>query len=433
MLTISDIRGLLARPLVRHGLQTYAFTASILSLNLLTGILTARVLDPDGRGELTAIVTVTQVLVYLFAMASSRSLAYHQARHPEDAGRLLSTWLLLSIPFAILAIVAGQLLLPTLFDAQSQSAIDIARIYLLTILLTLCAEPLYGVLLGDEDFLFWNAQRLAQPALTVVGFGALWLADSLTVETALVTLAVAGAATSAATGVRVLRRHGLGRPGKALAKTTLSFGLRAHGETFTALVNARLDLLIMPAFLGAVSVGLYSVATSLAWIVAQIAGVLWWIVLPAAARRGEKEGKATVMASVYATLAVGGFFALALAAVAEVAVRLVYGDAFAGAVEPLRLMLPGVVFQSMAAILAAGISASGRPFTATLTSLAGAGVTIAGLVLFLESGGLNAAALVTTAAYALILVLNAIVYRRITGSGWGELLASPMHAARAAT
>ena len=31
------------------------------------------------------------------------AIAYHQARHPEDAGRLLSTWLLLLVPLAIIA------------------------------------------------------------------------------------------------------------------------------------------------------------------------------------------------------------------------------------------------------------------------------------------------------------------------------------------
>jgi O-antigen/teichoic acid export membrane protein len=432
VLTVHGIRRLLGRPLVRSGLQSYAFTASILVLNLATGILTARVLDPGGRGELTAVITVTQILVYLFAMGSSRALAYHQARHPEDGGRLLGTWLMLSVPSALLAIAAGELLLPTLFAAQSQTAIDIGRVYLLTILLSLCAEPLYGVLLGDEDFLFWNVQRLAQPALTVVGYVGLWLADRLTVEAALVTLAVSGAVTSAATGVRVIRRHGLARPDAALARTTFWYGLRAHGETFTALVNARLDLLIMPAFLGAASVGLYSVATSLAWIVAQLAGVLWWIVLPATAKRGE-QSQGTVVASVYATLAVAGGAAIALAAVAGVAVELVYGSDFAGAVEPLRLMLPGVVFQAMASMLAAGIAGSGYPFTATLTSLAGAVLTAVGLLLFLRSGGLNAASLVTSAAYAVILVLNAAVYRRISHSSWRDLLASPMRMSSAAT
>jgi O-antigen/teichoic acid export membrane protein len=424
VIDLGAIRRLLTRPLVRQGALSYVFTAGILVVNLITGILAARVLGADGRGELTAVSTITLILVYLFAFGGARAVAYHQARHPEDGPRLLGTWFLLSLPLSALGVIVGELMLPVLLAAQTEAVLHIARLFLLTLFLTLWAEPLYGVLLGDQDFLFWNAQRLAQPVLTVVGYLCLWQLDALTVESALVVLAAAGLTTSVATAVRVVRRHGIGRPSADVARSTLWYGVRTQAGTLTVIVNARLDLLIMPAFLGATSVGLYSVATSLAWIVAQLSGSLWWLVLPAAARRPER-GRETVLASFYATLAIGTVFALGLGLVADLAIRAVYGAEFGGAAEPLRLMLPGIVCQASGSMVASGMSATGRPFTATIASFVGAILTVTGLLLFLRSGGINAAALVTTASYVVSMVLGILIYRRVTKSEWRDLLPSP--------
>ena len=424
MSRLAALRRLASKPLVRHGLLSYGFTASILVVNLATGILVARVLGADGRGEVTAIVTITLVLVYTFAMGGSRAVAFHQSQHPEDAARLLGTWLALSVVLGTIGVAVGQLLLPVLLAAQSDAVLDLARIFMFTLFLTMAAEPLYGVLLGDQDFLFWNAQRFAQPVLTVIGYVVLWRTGELTVESALVVMAVAGVMTSGATGVRVLRRHGLGRPSVPLGKKTLWYGVRIQAGTLTVIVNARLDLLIMPAYLAAASVGLYAVATSLAWVVAQLSGALWWLVLPAAARRPDKT-RETVLASLYATLAVGATFALVLGLAASVAITAVYGEEFKDAAEPLRLMLPGVVLQTTGSMLASGMSGSGRPFASALPSLFGAILTVIGLLIFLPSGGINAAAIVTSVAYGATMIFGIFVYKHVTDTPWRKLLTSP--------
>ena len=109
--------------------------------------------------------------------------------------------------------------------------------------------------------------------------------------------------------------------------------------------NTKLDLLIMPAFLGSASVGLYSVAANVAGIVLTVCGSLSSVVMSAAARRGP-DGPRLVVASLQLTLVVGGGLAAAIVLVAGPAVNLVYGTDFAGSVTPLRLLLPGVVLMA---------------------------------------------------------------------------------------
>jgi O-antigen/teichoic acid export membrane protein len=208
----------------------------------------------------------------------------------------------------------------------------------------------------------------------------------------------------------------------ALAKRTLWYGLRAHGASVSGYLNARLDLLIMPAFLSATSVGLYSVATNVSWIVFVVPGSVAAVLLPVATRRKESgAAPATVLRSMWSTLAVAAAFALVIGLVAGFGVRLVYGNEFRGSVEALRILLPGCVFYAAAFCLISGLYSSERPFTAAVLQAVGLALSAVALFVFLPSGGIVAASIISTAAYTLVFVLAAISYCRVEGLRWSDL------------
>lgn len=414
-------RRLAAPGLVRDSGLTFVLYGLTLMVNLLTGVLIARTLGADGRGALTAIITVPQMLAFIFAIGVSQAVAYRLAREPSAGGRLLTTWTVILLPLAALALAVGFLLLPVLLGAQSEHTHALAQLFLVTVVLGLADELTSGFLLGDHDFLFFNLRRLAQPTLMGIGFLALWGADRLTVDSALAVTAAALVLTSAAGIVRILSRH-RPRPGsQALGREQIWYGVRAYTSGLGQTVNARLDLLIMPAILTASAVGSYSVATNLAFIVATLGGTLAQIVLPAAARQGA-GGTRTVILSLYATLGVSVAMAAVLAAAAEIGVRTIYGPEFADSVLPLRILLPGCVLFAAAAVLWSGLNAANRPFTAAAAQVGGIVVTIVGLLIFLRSGGIVAAAIISTVSYALVFAASAFLYRRALHLEWRDFL-----------
>jgi O-antigen/teichoic acid export membrane protein len=147
-------------------------------------------------------------------------------------------------------------------------------------------------------------------------------------------------------------------------------------------------------------------------------------VLPAAARDRER-GPIKVVGSLWASLAVAGVLALGLAVFARPLLGFVYGDDFRDAAEPLVLLLPGAVLFAGASILGAGVYAAGRPFTATLAQLLGMVVTVFGLFAFLRTGGITAAALVSSASYATVFLVTLVVYKRIARVPWRQFLPTP--------
>jgi O-antigen/teichoic acid export membrane protein len=404
-------------------------TGATLGSNLVTGVLLARVLGPSGRGELAAILAAVAMVAWLFSVGGRQAASYHLAKRREEGGAVLASWLVVVLPLALVATVVGEAFLPYVLAAQDDETLWLARLLMLPLVLFFVSELVYGVLLGDRDFVFYNVMRLGQPLVIAASLVGLWTAGVLSVGTAVLVTFLASLLDTVAVAVRVFRRHGLRRPSRAVAWKTLWYGLRAHGTSTGGALTTRLDLVIIPAFISAASVGLYSVATNVSWIIVSVSGSLAALVLPAAAAQKD-GGTRTVVRSVQTTVAVGGTLAVGLAATASLAVPLVYGEAFADSVGPLRILLPGAVLYAAATILFSGLYAANRPFTAALTQAGGVTVTVVGLLVFLPHGGIRAAAIVSTVAYAVVFFSALGLYRRAAALTWRELLPAPRQVRR---
>ncbi|WP_282189010.1 glycosyltransferase [Azospirillum sp. SYSU D00513] len=400
---------------------TMVVTIMTLGLGLLTGLIVARILGPDGRGALTAVLTAPQLLGWLFGMGCGKAVTFFLSRDRTIGAKLLSSWVVILLPVGLAAVPLADLLLPSLLAAQSEETLVVARLYAPIILLSLLTELLFGLILGDQNFKAYNALRLLQPAGTVVAYLLLWQAGRFDVAGAVLAQAFMSLVVFVLAGVLCLRRHGVAWPDYDLGRRSLWYALRVHGGVISGVVTQRFDLMIMPAFLAASSVGLYAVSTNIAWILITIFGSLATIVMPAATRRGE-NGRELVLKCVHATLIFGALLGGGLFVFAELAIWIVYGEAFLGSALPLRILLPGVVLYAAANILYNGLYTENRPFSATGAQLVGMLVTVAGLLLFLPSGGMLAAAITSTAAYACVFVTAAFLYQRAVGRPWSAFL-----------
>jgi O-antigen/teichoic acid export membrane protein len=272
-------------------------------------------------------------------------------------------------------------------------------------------EALSGIVVGDRRFLLFNLVRAGSQVSIAILYAALILGGDLTVDTAVATFVVVQGATMLLLVSACAARHGIGRPSRSLARSATWYGLKGHGTNIGTYANARLDLLIMPAFLSASSVGLYSIATNVSWIVVVLSGPLASIALPLAAR-SETGGSEIIWRLLRVTAITAGLVAVVLVATAPEMLRVVYGSEFVGAADALRILLPGSVLFASALVLISGLFSTNRPFLATVAQGAGALVTVVGLGLFLDSGGILAAAIVSSIAYTVVFMTALLLYRR---------------------
>jgi O-antigen/teichoic acid export membrane protein len=404
----------LRRPGMRRaGLTTVVVSALVLVANLATGAILARSLGASGRGELSAIQVTAPFIAWLMGMGGGYGVCYYHARRPEQAATLVGTCAALVLPVGILGILVAEAVVRVTFASQPAAVRGTAHIYMLTIGLAVLGDMSFGVLLGDQDFGFYNLQRVFQPLATVVCYLGLHQTQHLSVASALVTITLVSCVAILAGTSRVLRRHGIARPSISLARATLWYGLRAHGSTVAGLANGRLDMIMLPAFVATSQIGLYAVATGVSGMIAVLAGTLSVLILPSAARHGGERQTRIVLRTMYASAAMAVALAICLAVVGPFAIRLVYGAAFAGSSAPMMVLLPGTVFLATGGILVQGLFAANRPLSGSLAQGAGLAFTLPGLFILLpHGGGIMAAAVVSSVSYFAVFLIAGVLFCR---------------------
>ncbi|MBJ7457965.1 MAG: oligosaccharide flippase family protein [Thermoleophilaceae bacterium] len=391
-----------------------------MALSLASGILTARLLGPSGRGELAAIITVSQTIGWIVSIGCFQAVVHYSAKHRESASDVVATWIAISVPAGLIGVLIGQALLGTLFRAQSDSTLEMARYWLLLMPLNPLSEALSGALVASRDFAATNMLRMMQQALSVAFFIALWLAGNLTVETALIAQAVVIFTYIVVLLVRVHRRVRIGRPRRIHASSGIWYAVRAHSSNVTGQVNSRFDLMLMPAFLPAAQIGLYAVAVSATSMIVSLASSLCQIVQPVAAADGPGSDR-QVAKMFHATILLGVLLAAPVALLAPWLLTLVYSSAFEGATTALRLLAPGAVLLAMTNVLVSGLFGKGRPATGGFAQLPGSILMIVLLIMFLGSGGIELAAAVSTLTYGISVIVAAAAYLHFSDSTVREL------------
>jgi O-antigen/teichoic acid export membrane protein len=390
---------------------TLIYTVGGLLTNLGTGMLTARFLHANGRGAYAAIIQFPSIATWLFGMGAAQSLSYYVGTDEAAARGLLGGWLLLTLPLTFLGIAVEQLLLPTLFHAQSAHTLYLGRIWAVTVSLAMYSQVTFGTALGTHRFHLYNFCSFLSSVLTVAGFGFLALAGLFTLPAALICSAVGSATALVVSFVALLRSPGVARPNRRLLRRSFWYGVKAHFANVSSAVTARLDLVIMPAILAATQVGYYSIATNVAWLIVTLAGALYAIALPIAARQ---RTPTSILATCQTTLLLATVLVVPAELLAPLAVRLVYGSGFSPAVPALRILLPGSIFAAAAGILWSGLLALGRPLATAIAQAPGLAITLVGLLLYLRKGGIVFAAEISTTAYLSVFICGAILYARFT-------------------
>lgn len=393
-------------------LASVATSGGMAALSLITGILTARLLGTDGRGQVAAISTWLLTLTWVSSLSFTHGLAFHHSKRRLSDAAALST-ALVSVPIlGLLGVLAAQALIPFGFSAQTEETQQLARLFLCGIPLVLGLESCWDLLMAYHRFRFLNATRLAQPAVYALALVVLAVTDQFTVTAVLLWQVASFAIVFLATVAVMVRAVGLSRPRWDVSRHSLRYGLRLQGVALGHLVTARLDLMLLPAFVTAGAIGYYSIAVNVTSLVMSVFGGLSMIVFPVASR-AERHAMGPVVESGLRMALVGGLaMVLAIGVTAPWLVPFVYGEDFQGAVLPLWLLLPGVLLWCANTIVSAGLEALDMPGRASLAQIAGIVVTVIGLVVTLPLWGIVGAAVTSSVAYATTFFISTHLLRR---------------------
>lgn len=380
---------------------SFAASASIQLLNAVTGVILARGLGADARGQLAAVILWPSLLAMLGALGISEAATYHAAKRTQPLGALVGTVAALAVVQSIILVGAGFVLLPLVLGRQDDTAVRAAHLFLAFVPLNLLALHLMGIVNGLQRYTAFQALRLGTVAVGCLGIVGLALEDRVSIPSVVAVYIAANllAALTAAAFVVYAGAWPLGFS-RALARSLLRFGVRSHTTSVAGQLNERLDQLLISLFLAPVYLGLYVVAVTLTSLSSLIGGSVAQVALPASAALERRVAHRTARRLVGITLTGSALVTLPLLVFTPEIITLFFGESFRGATDVARILLVAGVVLSTSRALGAVLTGLGRPLDAAVPELVALAVTLAALAALLPWLGLVGAGLASLIAYS---------------------------------
>lgn len=394
-----------------------------LAFAFVSGIVTARLLGPEGKGIVYMTFFVPALIVSLGSLSLGEAATYFIGKGlpaRRVAGNTILQALLMGSLYATLAFLALAFLKATVYK-------DVPILYAAAGLLLIPVMMLKyfgdGVLTGMQRIRQFVIGNLLLHAIKATLLFTLLFVLKLGVGAAVAAEFSAWMVTGIYYFVAIQRGHGLDwKLDWPLTRDAVRYGGQTHVGNLSQRLNLQLDVTILGSVSGAASVGLYSVAVNLAQMLWYIPDAIGRILFPRVARSTPEEaGRITALAcrnTILLTLLAAGVLFL----VARPAIRLLYGAEFLDAVMPLFLLLPGIVALSVSKVLTKYLSGIGKPFLNSVASMVALAVNVPLLYVLIRSHDIRGAAIASSVAYTVQALVVIFFYIRESHTRVGPTL-----------
>ena len=354
----------IASDLLHKIVETFITKLLVIALGLITSVIVARVLGPEGRGLYAVAATIGGIGVQFGNLGLHASNTYYVSRDRTLLPVLLANSIIASFLFGTICIAFIWFLFFFWPSAAPLRGL-LLILSLIWIPFGLAYMLLQNLLLGIQEVSNYNKIELATKILGLSLIILVVCLLNVTVEnvflTGLVTLAI-----GFIWAFSRLKRYPLKAmlPSIILFKKNIFYGLKAYLAAFFAFMVIRSDLLIIKYMLGAEQTGFYSIAASMAEMLYLLPSVVGTILFPKLSALNNVRDRWNLTKKVSVCTGVGlslllvgaGFFA-------EPIVRLLFGRSFALSVFPFLCLLPGILFLGVETVQVQFLNSVGFPIT----------------------------------------------------------------------
>lgn len=409
-------------------LLTTATNFSRLALGLISGIAVARLLGPEGRGELAIIQMWPSLLTGIGLLGLPDGLVYFSARLPNMAGRYLGSSVILGLLSSMVFLLLGFALLPIVLAAQPSHIIEASQHYLLLLPATALSGIPYSALQGGRRFDVWNGLRLIPNVLWIVILGYAWLSgnrESCYVATRYLWLLFLSVFPVWWSVTRFVK--GPYRPDLTQWGPLLKYSLLSLSSTIPKILSVRLDQMILAIFLPTPTLGLYAVAVTWSSIVPLALNALGNVLFPRIASEEKDNARVRILLK-------GVHYAIILAlplVVVAIPVTLVgmptiLGSEYTGAVPATLVLILANAIAGITKVLEESVRGLGKPRLALWAEGTGLVVAIVFLWPLLPMFGLVGAAIAAVLGHCVAFLIIVLQMRNIIGCPISILLC-PTH------
>ncbi|MEM9805443.1 MAG: oligosaccharide flippase family protein [Cyanobacteria bacterium P01_D01_bin.56] len=410
--------------------QTFAVRILILSINMATGILSARFLGPDGRGEVAAMMLWPQLLSYLLTLGLPAAIIYNMKRYPQHREQFFVAAIVIASGLGAIATTIGIVGLPTWLAQYSAETIYRAQVMMVLAPISLISLVMVAFCEADNDYSIANQSKYFLPISTLVSLLILASLNQLTP----ITVVLAYMLPSVVIGGWLFRRisprfqpfiwrwHQLYRS----SCTLMGYGLRCYGiDLLKTLSNRLLGQALVIGLLSPTAMGLYAVAFSISRMLNLFEQAVISVLVSKTSARPVEEIVRLTSCAARITTTLTLMCVVPLMLLCPILLNFLYGEEFLGAVPIFRWLLLEVTLGGTTWVLAQSFMAAGKPGIVTILQGIGVGLSVPLLLLLIPRYGLLGVgyALVISTGIRLLFVLMA--YPKVLKQSIPNLILTP--------
>lgn len=381
--------------------------ASMTALNVVTGILSARLLGAEGRGVFAAVSFWPQLLGAIAIGGMPVAIVYLGRKFPQAYPALARASLGLGAIATLLATVIGLIIVPRMLESQGPEVATLGAVCTLFVFVNIGHMVCRQLLVARQSYRRFNLACWMPSFTFLVALLALHAAGRLDAWTAAVAVSASGLPVLIWLVWVVLKAGPLepargdgavpddaGAPGLAgMIRELWRFGLRGTPGEVVMVLGQHIDRLILVALVAPAELGLYVVALSFSRLLLILQVSTSAVLLPSMAGRDRDDLKWLHDRAFWITM-VGAGAAAGVAIIAGgPALRLFYGAEFEGARPIFQLLIIEAALACVAQVTSHLFQVIDRPGVPSTIQVCSFALALAGCAILVPTHGALGAAM----------------------------------------
>jgi O-antigen/teichoic acid export membrane protein len=397
---------------------------SILFLNVVSGILIARLFGPSGKGVLAIMLLIAIVLKLIGGLGLDIANVYIISKKQNQFHKIFSNnvliWVVSVCVLCLVMLIIRNVIDSALVFKIDQSFFDYS-IFLFPFVLW------FGLALsmfqGLDRFKEFNLLKIMEPTSKLVGifFFALILHKSIEAGAFAILLSYIIPTIASFLFIKkfIKRRP---RLDKHLLKSSINYGLKGQIGVFFQFFNYRFDMFLVGFFLDTAAVGFYSLSVMIAELLWYIPNSIALTMFPKISREERLTANEFTVKIARNSIPIMLICAVFLGLVGRFLIPVLYGKTFMPSVIPLQILLPGIICFGLVKILTHHMHGMGKPQYGSIVTICSLFLTVIFDFLLIPQIGIIGAAMATSTAYIISLILTICFFKKVSGLKMSEFL-----------
>jgi len=424
----------LAKILTNNSISVFRASASIIFsqailflCQFLTGVIIARALLPDGRGQYAILLLVPTMLNLIGNMGLGIANSHYSARTPDLSRALCANNIWFSVfTCSVLAAILIYIYYNFGFGSYSEF-MTINHVYIMiaaTFFLFLSGYS-QSLLLGTNHISANNIVRIAQPFVLIAFLVIIYFSIGLTVWNSYSAWLISIGASCLIAIIFLVRLELFSlKPSFPLFISSIKLGSKGVLAAVAGFIIIQSDILMIRHFKDDAETGIYSIAATLAFLLISIPQSTGKVLFPYISRLEHNEGgDGTDIAIIYCRITFLITLSVAFVAIilAPFMISFVYGEAYSESVLPFVILASAIALSGYVFVLDAQLYAREQIWVATICSALAASLNIALNIYLIPHYGAVGAAITSFISYLFYAFAVAAIYFRLVDRKISEL------------